>query len=130
MSRYRIVTLIDITKSNARRGDSDKVKQGQQANFNTLLQTINLRANISWDQDPVKDEGTLPDPFEGRAAFWIWEFITEREDLFLEDDDPVSLLKKDLNGVPVVSGLEETIDLTPAIFDLGKTNQNTFVQII
>lgn len=130
MSRYRIITLVDITRSHARRGDSDSIKVGQQSNFDTLLQTINLRANISWDQDPEKNLGALPEPFSGKAAYWIWEFYTERQDLFLENDDPVHLLKRDLHKVPVVSNLTETIDLNPAIFDLESTRYNTSVSQI
>lgn len=130
MSHYRIITLVDITKSNARRGDSDRLKLGQQSNFDTLVQTINLRANISWDRDPAKDLGTLPDPFRGKAAYWIWDFYTERQDLFLEEGDPVRLLIKDLHGVPVVAGLEETVDLSPAIFHLQGDQKNTHIEII
>ncbi len=130
MPIYKIVTLVDITRTEPSRTDPDKLKHAQQANFNSLLQTINLRANITWNHDPKRYEGTLPTPFEGRAAYWEWQFESEREDLFLENSNPVSLLQKDLHGVPVIDRLTNTVDLTPPIFDLFVVAPNTAVEII
>lgn len=130
MPRYRITTLVDITRTGFKRSDPDQTKIDQQNNFNSIRQAIELRSNVTWDLDPVRKQGTLPEPFEGKAAYWIWEFETEREDLFLKDGDPVALLQEDLHGVPVIAGLEETIDLSPAaVMTKGKTF-NTFVEII
>lgn len=130
MSRYRIITLIDITRSNPNRDIKDHVLLSQQANFNSLVQAIGLRSNLSWDVDPIKTDGTLPEPFEGRAACWIWEFETEQEEVFRKDDDPVGLLADDLHGVPIITDLEETIDIDPQIFNLKSKKTNTFLTII
>lgn len=130
MARYQITTLIDITRSNANRSESDPLKVGQQANFNTLLQTIGLRSNIVWNTDPVSNDGTLPNPFLGKAKYWQWLIECEREDVFLKGSDPVGLLKDDLHGVPVVADLENTADISPAIFDTKTDNFNTFIEII
>ena len=126
MARYEIITLIDITRSNATRSETDKVKIGQQANFNSLIQAIGLRANVSWHTDPKMTNGTLPSPFKGKAAYWIWQFETERTDEFLKDDDPVGFLLDDLHGVPVVPLLNNTADIDPACF-LTKNKLNTWV---
>ena len=130
MARYQITTLIDITRSNANRSESDPLKIGQQANFNTLLQAIGLRSNISWTIDPKIKDGTLPDPFVGKARYWQWQIECEREDVFLKDSDPVGLLKDDLHGVPVVADLKNTVDIDPAIFDTKTNNFNTYIEII
>jgi hypothetical protein len=130
MPRYRIITLVDITRTNVFNSDLDKVKTNQQANFDSLRQAIELRSNVYWNQDPTALEGALPEPFEGRAAYWTWEFETEREDLFLKDGDPVALLKEDLHGVPIISGLNETVDLYPPAFKTRGDDSNTDVRII
>lgn len=130
MPRYRITTLVDITRTGFKRSDPDQTKINQQNNFNSIRQAIELRSNVTWLTDPVKHKGALPDHFQGKAAYWIWDFDTEREDLFMKDGDPVALLREDLHGVPVIAGLEETIDLAPAaVMTKGKTF-NTFVEII
>ena len=130
MQRYRITTLVDITRSQASRIETDKIKIGQQSNFNTFIQSIGLRANIEWNQDPVKHAGQLPDPLEGKATHWIWEVDVESQDVFLKDGDPVGHLRDDLHGVPVVNNLENSVDLYPAAIQLKGHSQNTWVEII
>jgi hypothetical protein len=130
MPRYRIITLIDITRTNPDKADPDKVKHYQQANFDSLRQAIELRSNVEWNRDPQCCNGRLPSPFEGRAAYWIWEFENEREDLFLRDRDQTALLKEDLQGVPVITGLKETADISPAAIQTQGKNLNTIVEVI
>lgn len=130
MARYKIVTLIDITRSHPARDEIDPVKLGQQANFNSLIQAIGLRSNVEWNRDPKKYTGTLPDDIDGKAVHWIWEFDCEREDVFLKDNDPCGLLKEDLHGVPVVDLLENSVDIHPAAFQTRNGNQNTWITII
>jgi hypothetical protein len=130
MPRYRITTLIDITRTDAKKSDNDQYRLAQQDNFNSLRQSIELRSIVSWHRDPVKHHGRLPDPLDGKASYWIWEFETERDDLFLRDNDPVALLKEDLHGVPIINGLDETVDFEiPAMQTQGQMI-NTWVVII
>jgi hypothetical protein len=93
MARYQIITLVDITRSNPDRSELDKTKLGQQANFNSLLQAIGLRANVTWEQDPEMKDGRLPHPRTGKANHWIFEFDTERELLFYKDDNYYNIYK-------------------------------------
>jgi hypothetical protein len=130
MARYKITTLIDITRTNPDRSETDKLKLSQQANFNSLIQAIGLRANPEWLVDPKMVIGQLPDPFNGKAAYWSWEFDSDRDDVFLEDNNPVGLLIKDLHGVPVIPDLANTTDITPAAFQTANGNTNTYVEII
>jgi hypothetical protein len=130
MARYRIVTLIDITRSQPVREETDKTLLGQQANFNSLLQAIGLRSNVEWWHDPKKHTGRLPDPATGKATYWTWEFDCERDEVFLQDDDPVYLLVHDLNHVPVITDLENSEDITPAAFQTQGNNINTWVTMI
>ena len=130
MARYKIVTLVDITRSQPTREETDRVKVGQQANFNSLLQAIGMRSNVDWVRDPKKHTGGLPDSIGGKATHWIWEIDCEREDVFLKDNDPCGLLKDDVHGVPIVDLLENSVDLTPAAFQTRNGNQNTWITII
>lgn len=130
MNRYRITTLVDITRSNASRSETDRLKLGQQANFNTLLQTIGMRSNIEWYRDPEMYTGVLPKPFEGKANHWVWEFESERDQVFQKGTDPVGLLLDDLNNVPIIPNLKNSADIYPAAFQTQGNQLNIWVEII
>jgi hypothetical protein len=130
MTRYKIITLIDITRTNPTRVEQDPTILGQQANFNTFLQGIGMRANIEWEQDPIMDTGTLPHPFEGRATYWTWEFTVERDQVFELDNNPVALLVQDLHNIPIVSNLLNDVDLYPAAIQTQGDSINTYISII
>ena len=127
MPRYRIITLIDITRTNAGKSDPSDFKIKQQQNFNSLRQAIELRSNVSWTSDPKEFKGRLPAPLEGKATHWIWEFDVEREDTFLKNSDPVGLLLDDLNGVPIIDGLNNTAVIDPAAFQTRGSDTNIWV---
>jgi hypothetical protein len=130
MTRYQIITLIDITRSNPNRAETGSTVLGQQANFNSLVQGIGMRANVEWEQDPVMDTGTLPKPFKGRATYWTWEFTVERDQVFERGDDPVALLREDLHNIPIVPNLLNDVDLYPAAIQTQGDTVNTHVSII
>jgi hypothetical protein len=127
MPRYQIVTLVDITRTNPSRSETDQRLLAQQANFNTLLQSIGLRSNVTWITDPKEHTGQLPVPLEGKATHWIWTFDIEREDTFLKDGDPVGLLLEDLHGVPIIDGLNNTAIVDPAALQTQGENINIWV---
>jgi len=129
MPVYQIISLVDITRTNPHRSETDTVKLSQQANFNSLIQTIGLRSNVAWEQDPQKQLGIFPPPFEGHGTFWTWDFFVEREDVFLKDNIPVRLLIDDLHNVPVLIGLKETVDIYPAAFQTYGKHQNIHLEI-
>lgn len=130
MSVFKLITLIDITRSNASRTETDRVKLGQQANYNSLLQAIGLRSNIEFWYDPKEDTGRLPEPADGKATHWVWEFETERDYVFHKGDDPIGLLVDDLHGVPIVVNLHNSVDIVPAVFQTKGDNINTWITII
>jgi len=130
MARYRIITLVDITKSNPSRTDPDRIRQGQQSNFNTLLQTVTLRANAESSIDPKSSNSTLPFNIGGKAKHWIWEFETDREAVFQKGDDPVGLLLEDIHGVPVIPDLTNIAVIEPSVFQTSGDNQNIWINLI
>jgi len=123
MPRYAIKTKVDITRSNPARDDQDSVKHAQQSNFNTLIQGIGMRANIEWSSDPYRAV------HEGEAE-WFWDFETEQVDVFLENNDPVGLLKKDINGVPIIKNLTNTADLKTPVFKTFGDDQNIWIESV
>lgn len=130
MPRYKIVTLVDITRTNAKKSEGDQHRSAQQANFDSLLQAIGLRSNVSWNQDPKKETGRLPLPADGKATHWTWEFDVEREEVFLFNGDPVGLLINDLHCVPIIPDLENSAELAPAAFQTKGNNANTWLTLI
>jgi hypothetical protein len=129
MARYRIITLVDITRSRPDRADPDRLKQGQQSNFNTLLQTVTLRANIEWSRDPKIENGSLPNNIGGKAVHWTWEFEIEQDEIFKIGEDPIGLLIDDLQGVPIVNQLLNSYDIDPAVFQTHSDKQNIWIEI-
>jgi hypothetical protein len=127
MPRYQLITLVDITRSNPSRSETDQHILKQQANFNSLLQSIGLRSNVTWIADPKEHTGRLPAPFTGKATHWVWIFDIEREDTFLKNGDPVGLLLEDLHGVPIIDGLNNTADIEPAAFQTSGENVNIWI---
>lgn len=130
MARYRLITLIDITRSQPSRQEKTSLTVGQQSNFNSFLQAIGLRSNVDWNTDPKKHQGRLPDPANGKATHWIWEFECERDEVFLRNGDPVSLLLDDLYGVPIVGDLENDVDFVPNAIQTKGENINTWVEML
>lgn len=127
MARYQIITLVDITRTQPSRNESDEIKIKQQANFNSLLQAIGLRANVEWTNDPKRVDGRLPRDIGGKSVYWIWNFYTERDFLFENDQGPVGLLINDLNGVPVINNLTNSVDIDPACFISKGKNANVWI---
>lgn len=127
--RFRLITLVDITKTGARRGD-DPRKQKQQQNFLTALQTISLRSNPIVDQAPtikkqsVKGLGFGKD-ITGKHYVWSLDFEFESE------SHSYDFLLNDFDLVPVISNLDETIVLDPSAFLTNSaTSRNTiFIEI-
>ncbi len=127
MKQYKIITLVDVTRTQPARSETDKLKLGQQANFNSLIQAIGMRSNVEWASDPKVFEGRLPNGVEGKARHWIWIFLCERDEIFLKGDDPVGLLKEDLHGVPVLNTLNNTAEIEPSCFFTKGDKVNTWI---
>lgn len=126
MAVYELHTLVDITRTTPSRAETNQHKLSQQANFNTLLQVLELRSNISWSTDPVEETGTLKYA-DGKATHWTWQFQTERDDVYLDGNNPVGLLITDLNNVPIIDGLNNSVDIHPAVFKSEGDDTNIWI---
>ena len=118
MHEYRIHTLVDITengnikkafpfKTNAGEMIHDKhtlaIARDQNSNFNTMLQLLQMRTNITWEQPPQKLE--LPNLgnygfgsyYDGKQTTWHFQFFAEQGDVYGDMVDPTENLQDDFN---------------------------------
>jgi len=119
MPSYKIITQVDITRTQPNRDNADTTVRAQQNNFNSLIQGIELRANVEWEQDPVM--------VEGETNTWHWTFFVEREDVFSDGENEVGLLLEDLNGIPIINHLPNTPTLIHPAFKTRGADRNTWV---
>jgi len=113
---FKITTVVDISQTNARRGE-DKKKENQQANFNTMFQTIGLRVNV----EPLKCTQSIMDvdkleykfgsAIKGKQRVWEFEFENTYEGALATD-----MMVEDFDLIPVITGLDETASNTNNIF--------------
>lgn len=125
---YKLYTLVDISNTGQYRIESGKeLDRLQEQNFNTLLQTIGIRANITYRNKPFMTEvsGRLVG-FDTDEIIRVWrfDFNTERDDLFLLDNDPVGYLKEDFHLVPYISALDELMEQKYAVFNVHPPGNN------
>ena len=122
---FRIKTVVDVTETRARRGE-DKRKENQQANYNTMLQTIGLRIN----PDPVNISSSIVDAtdlefgtnIKGKQRVWTFEF----ENAYV-DGLTLEMLIEDFNLVPVITDLDETAVINNGAFSTKHPNDKNII---
>jgi hypothetical protein len=128
--KFKIQTLVDITHTGAGRQEADKTAYRQEANFQTVLQTIGLRANLEFEKSPVVEEITLAkigfgDKYKGKQCVWTFEFEVE-----FEEAVTLNMLNNDFNLIPFIPGLTETAKFEQAIFRTTPQERNIVFSII
>ena len=128
--KFRIQTLIDITETRARRQSEDKFAYRQEANFQTVLQTIGMRVNIEYQNSPTFEEITaaknpFDDKYKGKQMLWNFEFYVEYEDALT-----LEMLKGDFDLIPIITGLNETIHLEKALFKTTGKDKNILFSVV
>ena len=144
MYEFRVHTLVDITDNgNLKRefpfktsGDEvvhDKhtltIARHQNANFNTMIQLLQMRGNITWEVPPMKVNETLGNSafgsaYEGKHMSWHFAFFTEQTDVYGEQQNPIKLdmqtptaqLLEDFHLVPILNFCKETATFPTATF--------------
>jgi len=127
--RFRIQTLIDITETGQHRGP-DRLAMNQQANLNSVIQVIALRANptplkITQHTDSMSNM-KFGSNYKGKHAYWEFEFEIEYGETTLD------YLIDDFHLVPVITGLNNTAEINIAVFDTkdSKTKNTVFEKIL
>lgn len=124
MQRFRIITLVDITRTQVFKEYVDPLKKKQQDNFNTLHQTLEMRAIIFSEKNPERKIMK----WNGKDQLtWIWEFWIERDDIFLKNNDPAALIKQDLQYVPFINHCEETAKFKNCFFSVPNNTKVEFI---
>lgn len=127
---YKLYTLVDITHTKRAVTDIDRWKE---QNFQTVLQTLGIRANVTFIQNPVvvETKGNLVGfNTDDIIRLWRFDFITDRNDLYNLDNDPVGHLKNDFHLVPYINGLDEMMDQKYAVFNTQDPGKNiSFFQL-
>lgn len=115
--QYCLYTLVDITETGQHHG-GPALERNQQRNFDTVLQTIGLCGNVYYSASPEQLPADMFGMFDKTA--WRFEWTMEIDELFTKNGDHVAVLKEIFQYVPVVTGLTETVDITPAMFKVGE----------
>ena len=128
MHSFMIHTLVDITKNGSlaknfpfetAAGDmidgkeSLRTARNQNSNFNTMIQMLQIRGNIVWEEDPVRFTHDLSvtkfgSYYEGTNTSWHFTFFTEQTDVFNDGDSDVGQLTEDFNLVPILTECKNT----------------------
>jgi hypothetical protein len=122
MEQIEIKTLIDITNTRVMRYYPDKeLEFNQYRNWTTLLQCIGLRSIINYDTNPQHEDIDITKlgfgkKYKGKHRVWTFTFLTDRTNVFVEGDNQVGLLINDLNEVPIIGKLTETINIEQTVF--------------
>ena len=151
MHEYRIHTLVDITdngnlkqqfpfKTLAGHEIHDKVTlsiaRDQNSNFATMLQLLQMRGNITWEQAPHRLE--LPDLgnhqfgsyYEGPHTTWHFQFFTEQSGVYGDITDPTENLVQDFSLVPIVADCTNTAHLPVQTFVTKEMQGNDRQKVI
>lgn len=127
MQSFRIYTLVDITRTQVFKDWVDPLKKRQQDNFNTVHQTLEMRGNVYFDQDPQED---LLDWQGRREKIWIWDIYIEQDDLFRQGDDVCGLAKQDIDFVPFNVECTETVKFDQCFFSTNGKNRNIIIEYV
>jgi len=151
MHTFEVRTLIDITengilksafpfktKSNEIVHDKNSlfIARNQQSNFTTLIQVLQIRANIIWENSPIRNEGITANTkfgttYNGKHTHWTFKFQTEQPDVYALDPSPTGQLEEDMDLVPIINFCKETATFPSATFiTLDDKTRNTYISAI
>jgi hypothetical protein len=114
------LTLIDITNTDVKRGESKE--RDQQRNWETVLQVLGLKTQPIILEGPVVLDDVRPGVFgefyEDKHRIWAFSFTSDTEVYNLEQ------LAQDFEQVPIILGLDETARFMLPIFHSYGTLKN------
>jgi hypothetical protein len=136
MEYIEIKTLIDITKTNVRRfNQSFEFEFNQHKNFTTLLQCLEIKSIVNYDDPPTVEKIDIKDlgfgvNYKGKHNVWTFKFSPDREGVYKSEEGEIALLFNDVHQVPVIKKLNETINMDIPIFDcLSQKFKNITIKV-
>jgi hypothetical protein len=111
---YKLYTLVDITNTGQHRPEAGKEQlHWKEQNFQTVMQTLGMRANVVCTAKPtlVETSGNVVgfDDLPEIVRVWRMDFATTADNAYAIGDDPVEALREDFEMVPYISGLDEAM---------------------
>jgi hypothetical protein len=132
MNIVEIKTLIDVTSTGVGRPhQGTQLQLNQERNWITLNQCIAIRSLIEYNNEPIMETVDIKglgfgSNYKGKHQVWTFRFETDRPEVF---GNNCELLVEDLDQVPVIKKLTETINIDMAVFDTKSTNfKNTIIR--
>lgn len=116
--RFKALSLIDITKTGVSRNKDaeDQKAVAQFANYMTVENCLQLRSNIKILTAPkgkIMDISNLKFGDNYRGEQMVWEFTFEPE---TPEAISVKTLNEDFSLIPMLTGLDETINITNGVY--------------
>ena len=112
--KVTILTLVDITQTNASR-DDDQKKRNQQSNYLVAVQTSGLRVNpipVSVNSFVENiDKLGFGSNYSDKQRYWEFVFEYEYTNGLTEE-----MLLEDFELIPVITGLDETTNINNSVF--------------
>ena len=148
-SKYKISTLVDVSPSGIisefREGvqmpfvddlnqiinnrETWNTSRNEQRNWETIIQCISIRAQPILLTKPLITEvtgiGSKGFGYSGKHKVWTFEFGFELADIYASAGDDVGLLKEQLDLIPIVSSLKETVNLSVSSLSTTGDKVNT-----
>ena len=118
-------SLVDISQTSAL----------QLQNYNSLLQTIALRANplnvrVSMAGNQILSDYDFGEDYGGNHNVWVMSFVVEQPDVFANKHSNLGGLMSDCHQVPVISNLLESITISASVFDtMNDKTKNLYFNI-
>ena len=100
--------------------DSWNRSRNQQRNWETLTQILSLRTQLFEITQPISDQ---------TGTRWMFEFETESDGVYGPQDDPVSVLRSDAAGVPMLRELNNDADIDTVLITEGARQNIWFAPI-
>jgi len=94
--------------------------RNQQRNWETLTQILSLRTQLFALTSPIQDQ---------TGTRWMFEFETETDGIYGPESDPVSVLRSDAVGVPMIRELNNDPDIDTILVTEGPRQNIWFAPI-
>ena len=126
---YKLYTLVDITHTGQHRSELGKENlRWKEQNFQTVIQTLGIRANITYTMGPSVTEvkGRLVGfDTDDIIRVWRFDFYTERDFVYEDSNkNPIGHLIEDFMMVPYIAGLDERMEQRYAVFNTEDPGKN------
>ena len=137
MQVIEIKTLVDITDTKVNRPRAGlQLEHDQFRNFTTLRQCVEIRSNIMYDTSPSSEVSDVKgmgfgSNYKGKHTVWTFRFTPDRTGAYVGETNDIGALLNDVDQVPVIQKLTETINMYKAIFELKDlATKNTIIKAL